>query len=75
MIDSSETLISGTELGFSANRCYLPVFQSASSNPHSNNWYLGNIFMKNYNIIFDMSPLEENKGYLQVGFARNAAQK
>ena len=31
--------------------------------------------MKNYNVVFDMSPLEDNKDYLQVGFELNAAEK
>ena len=32
-------------------------------------WYLGNIFMKNYYVSFDMSPYDEHgKDYIQIGF-------
>lgn len=31
-------------------------------------WYLGNIFMRNYYVSFDMSPYDEHgKDYLQIG--------
>ena len=63
-IKTEELFISGVEVGSSADRCYVPVFRSSPPNPQTE-WYFGNLFMKNYYIAFDMSPLDEkDKGYL-----------
>ncbi len=61
-------MISGDQLGDSANTCYLPVFKSDQG--AQDTWFVGNLFLNYFYIVFDMSPFDEQaKDYIQVGVA------
>ena len=61
--------ISGAELGDDPNHCYLAVFKSQTQ--QINTWYLGNVFMRDYYVVFDMTP-KDTRGdtFIQVGIAQ-----
>lgn len=67
-----DILVWGDDLDDSVDKCYVPVFLSADSNP-SDRWYMGNILVKKYYMAFDMSPYEKGLGYLQVGLGNITA--
>ena len=55
-----ELLRKGTEVGDDTNeRCYVPVFRTSDTSQDT--WYLGNIVMQYYYIVFDMTPLDERQ--------------
>lgn len=67
-IDGADLLIPAKNLGDSADHCYVGVFKSTNADQQT--WYLGNLFMKKYYVVFDMTPLDElNRNYIQVGIA------
>ena len=39
------------------NQCRILVYQSLKGKDDV--WYLGNVFMRNYYVVYDMSPLDE----------------
>ena len=46
--------------------CYLPVFRSMKGD--QNTWYLGNLFMNYFYLVFDMSPYDDfGKDYITIG--------
>lgn len=63
ILDIKDLLVWGDELGHSDDRCYVPVFMSADTNP-KDKWYFGNIIMENYYVAFDMTPYEQKHDYL-----------
>ena len=61
-------LISGSDVGDTNNRCYIPIFRAQLN--YLDTWQVGNIFTKNYYMIYDMTPYDENnQNYIQVGIA------
>jgi len=53
------------ELGLTGNDCYIPVFNHNYSREKTS-IIIGNILMKMYYLVFDMSPLETGKDYVQI---------
>lgn len=61
-------MIPGSQLGDTDDTCYLPVFRSDQT--AQDTWYVGNLFMNYFYMVFDMSPYDEkNMTYIQVGVA------
>jgi len=62
-------LIQAKDLGDrTSNNCYVGVFRSLNANQET--WYLGNLFMNKYYVVYDMTPYDEQgKDYIQVGIA------
>ena len=54
-------LINGSELDDPEgdNVCYLAIFQSQTL--QNTTWHVGNIFMRDYYVIYDMSPSDERR--------------
>lgn len=49
--------------------CYLPFF--GSYNYFNNRWILGSVVLKNYFLVYNMTPLENNSGdYIQIGISK-----
>lgn len=60
--------ISGIHFGGNADECYIPVFDHRKiKDSDANMVYVGNLFLKKYYIVYDMSPLEKDLEYIQVG--------
>ena len=60
----------GIFFGDSVNTCYVVVFKHGAEDMNTVDYDLvliGNIFMKDYYVVYDMSPLEKGKDYIQVG--------
>jgi hypothetical protein len=53
-VQEKDMFISGSEVGDDANHCYLAVFKSQTL--QSSTWYIGNIFMRDYYVVYDMTP-------------------
>lgn len=67
-VDGKDLLIPAKNFGDSANHCYVGVFRSMKADQQT--WYLGNLFMKDYYIVYDMTPYDErNENYIQIGIA------
>lgn len=62
-----DLLLSGTEFGHGGDSCYIPIFESP--NTQGDTWYLGNLFMHRYYVVFDQTPADNGEDYLKVGFA------
>lgn len=64
-IYGGDLLISGRDLGLNDDNCFLAVFRSKQE---QKTWYAGNLFMRKYYVVFDMTPHTERKeNYIQVG--------
>jgi len=63
-----QLMISGNLVGDSSDSCYIPIFKS--ENTEKDVWYLGNLFMNNYYMVFDQTPADRGEDYLQIGFAK-----
>ena len=49
--------------------CFVPIFGQIAST--TDTWFLGNVFMSEYYIVFDMTPMDEyDKDYIRVGIAK-----
>ena len=60
-----DLLISGRQLGLDDDNCFLGVFRSKRS---QSTWYVGNLVMRKYYVVYDMTPHTERKeNYIQVG--------
>ena len=66
-IDTDEMYLSGENFGAHDDQCYIPVFDHQRSKDDQDRVYVGNMFLKKYYIVFDMSPLENDEEYLHVG--------
>jgi hypothetical protein len=68
VVSEADMFISGAELGDDPNHCYLAVFKSQTQ--QINTWYLGNVFMRDYYVVYDMTP-KDTRGdtFIQVGIA------
>ena len=57
-IKLKDLLVNGTDIDdLTDGRCYIPVFRSEDT--AQDTWYLGNIVMQFYYIVFDMTPVDE----------------
>jgi hypothetical protein len=64
-----DLLIPGNEVGEDTSRCYLPFFYPLENGP-ADTWKLGNIVLKKYYVILDMTPFSERfEDYIQVGIS------
>jgi len=61
-------MVSGTAFGDTADTCYVGVFRSLVPSQQTI-WYMGNIVMNQFYMVFDMSPLETGETFIQVGIA------
>lgn len=67
-IDWSEMYLSGEHFGGNGDECYIPVFDHGKSKDSDANLvYVGNLFLKKYYVVFDLSTLEKDLDYIQVG--------
>lgn len=67
-IGGDKLFIPGGQVGLDDNRCILGAFKQTEGRQDA--WYLGNIVLADYYIIFDMTPMTElQKNFIQVGFA------
>lgn len=74
-IDGKDMLIPAKDLGDrTSNNCYVGVFRSMNADQQT--WYLGNLFMNKYYVVYDMTPYDEHgKDYIQVGIALQNTQQ
>ena len=56
-IKHSDLLMSGVNVGDTDNTCYFGVFRSHINFPTY--WTVGNILLRNYYMILDMTPFDE----------------
>ena len=60
--------LSGNIFNDVAEHCYLPVFQHGLKKSDLVDYdqlvLMGNIFMQDYYVVYDMSPLDEDKKYI-----------
>jgi len=67
-IEGDKLFIPGDEVGMPADRCVLSVFRQTRGRKDA--WYLGNIVLADYYIVFDLTPQAEyGQDFIQVGFA------
>ena len=67
-IEGDKLFIPGDEVGMPADRCVLSVFRQTQGRKDA--WYLGNIVLADYYIVFDLTPQAEyGQDFIQVGFA------
>lgn len=65
-LPGKDLLVTGKQIGTGLDNCYLGVFQSKS--PDQQTWYVGGSFLKSKYVVYDMTPLDEQKkNYIQVG--------
>lgn len=68
-IGGDKLFIPGEHVGLSADRCVLGIFKQEGARQDA--WYLGNLILGDYYLVFDMTPLtEHDQDFIQVGFAR-----
>ena len=71
-VKNEDTFIPGSQVGSYDGQCFMPIFPNPDGDQTT--WYLGNIFMKNYYVAFDMTPYTDNNyRYLQVGIGLQKA--
>ena len=61
-IKEADMFISGTEIEGDedgANTCYLAVFKSQVIATET--WFVGNVFMRDYYVVYDMTPKDSRK--------------
>lgn len=62
-------LIPGNKLGDTINTCYIGIFKS--SEIKQDTWYIGNVVMKDYYAVFDLTPADDEAGgkadFIQFG--------
>merc|ERR1711998_152620 len=64
-----DVLVTGTAFGDSPNTCYLSIFKSKKADQTT--WYLGNLFMTEYYVVYDATPKDERgENYIQMGLGR-----
>ena len=60
--------VSGEHFGGNSDECYIPVFDHGKAKDSDTDLvYIGNLFLKRYYVVYDMSPLEHDAEYIQVG--------
>jgi len=75
LMNNQYSFVPGNLVGDTEDRCYIPIFANTlDEDKDLSTWYLGNIFMKRYYSVFDMSPWsEDGEDYLHVGIGLQAA--
>jgi len=70
-----DLMITGNLVGASDDSCYIPIFQSV--NTEDDVWYLGNLFMNNYYVVYDQSPAlgDHPQDHLRVGLAKQTTEQ
>lgn len=48
----------GSTIGDSVNTCYLPIFASSLAD-EDDTWYIGNLFIDYFYMVYDMTPMDE----------------
>lgn len=67
-IGGDKLFIPGEQVGLGADRCIMGVFKQTDGRQDA--WYLGNIILADYYMIFDMTPFtEHSQDFIQIGFA------
>lgn len=65
--DNNGSLLVNGSIFDDSDFCYIPVFRSMLD---QETWYLGGLFLQQYYITYDMTPIDEfKKDYIQVGIA------
>jgi hypothetical protein len=62
-------MVTGDLVGANYDLCFIPIFLSTAT--QNDIWYLGNLFMNNYYVVFDQTPPIYDSGadYLKIGLA------
>lgn len=72
-IDWNQMFISGNFVGDSPQTCYIAVFDHGlTSIADSSVTIIGNLFMRHYYLVYDMSPLEYGEDYIQIALGIQA---
>jgi hypothetical protein len=54
----------GSTIGDVENTCYLPIFSSSLAD-EDDTWYIGNLFINYFYMVYDMTPMDElGKDYI-----------
>jgi hypothetical protein len=75
-VKTERMMIDGSKFSDMPDTCYIPIFYSGvdSTEQDKNTIWVGNVFMQNYYVVYDMSNYveETGAGYLQVGIGNQA---
>ena len=66
-MDLSKLLIPGQNVGGKIGQCYIGMFSSKSI--EMDTWYIGNIVMEEYYVVYDATPAEQGQDWIQLGIA------
>lgn len=67
-IPFTDLLYGGSNFGATDGWCYLGIFRSTA--PVADNvWTIGSILAKQYYIVYDATPIDSGKSFVQVGMA------
>ena len=71
-VKQRDLMISGSAFGDEEDTCYLAVMNNNIVNEKHNVWYVGNILLQEYYIVFDASARDPNSTHknLRIGFAK-----
>jgi hypothetical protein len=68
-LSNSYLKVPGSLMGDAQTKCYIPVFSHGLADPEDSKVIImGNIMMSKYYLVYDMSPLEQSKDYIQIAF-------
>ena len=74
-LDWNEMFMSGIFFGDQIQTCYITVFDHGLTGVlDSNVIIVGNLFMRHYYLVYDMSPLEYGEDYIQVAIGLQAPE-
>ena len=66
-IPEQDMLVSGETFADEVDTCYIGIFPNGNSKILQS-WYVGNLFMKSYYMVYDLSTFDEHgEDYLQIG--------
>ena len=67
-------MISGSAFADNDNRCYLAVMNNNKDLERHNAWYIGNILLQDYYVVFDATSRDVNSTNqnLRIGFSQMA---
>lgn len=73
-IDQADLMISGEAFGDSSEKCYLAVMNNNLKSEEKNSWYIGNILLQDYYVVFDASSRDANATHdnLRIGLGKIA---
>lgn len=65
-VNEKQLFVNGEQFGASPNLCYVTVFQSRLVDDDV--WHVGSSLMKNYYVVYDMTPFDElGEDYILIG--------